>query len=70
MAVGKIKKIVEDKGFGFIQVDGGRDVFFHCSTVSDGAFTELSVGQQVEFTVDQSSTASDRGPRAASVAPA
>lgn len=70
MAVGTIKKIVQDKGFGFIQVDGGRDVFFHCSIMPDGAFKDLSVGQQVEFTLDASSSTGDRGPRAASVIPA
>lgn len=69
MAVGKIKKLVQEKGFGFIQVEGGSDVFFHCSTVTDGVFQELAIGQQVEFTHDQSTKSGERGPRAATVKP-
>jgi CspA family cold shock protein len=70
MAVGKIKKIVQDKGFGFIQTDAGEDVFFHHSIVADSGFDGLSEGQQVEYTVDQATPPKGKGPRAASVAPA
>ncbi len=70
MSVGKIKKIVQDKGFGFIQTDAGQDVFFHHSTVADQGFDTLSEGQQVEYTVDDAATPRGKGPRATSVVPA
>ena len=69
MAVGKIKKLVQDKGFGFIQTDAGEDVFFHHSTVANMGFDGLAEGQQVEYTVDQATPPKGKGPRAASVAP-
>ncbi|MGD9721362.1 MAG: cold-shock protein [Pirellulales bacterium] len=70
MAVGKIKKLVQDKGFGFIQTENGQDVFFHHSTVADHGFDGLSEGQQVEYTVDDASSPKGKGPRAATVTPA
>ncbi|MEX2114680.1 MAG: cold shock domain-containing protein [Pirellulales bacterium] len=70
MAAGKIKKLVQDKGFGFIQTDSGQDVFFHHSTVADSGFDMLSEGQQVEYTVDDGAPSKGKGPRAASVVPA
>ncbi len=70
MAVGKIKKLVSEKGFGFIQSDSGQDVFFHHSTVADSGFDGLAEGQQVEYTVDDASSPKGKGPRAASVVPA
>lgn len=70
MALGKIKKLVQDKGFGFIQTDNGQDVFFHHSTVADRGFDDLTEGQQVEYTVEEGQSSSGKGPRAASVAPA
>ena len=52
MASGKIKKLVSDKGFGFIQT-GGEDVFFHRSSVEGTTFEELQEGQAVEFNIGQ-----------------
>jgi cold shock protein len=70
MPAGTIKKIVQDKGFGFIATNDGTDVFFHHSTVSDQQFDNLEVGQQVEFTVDNSGgSKGGKGPRAATVTP-
>jgi cold shock protein len=69
MPNGKIKKLVADKGFGFIQTDSGQDVFFHHSTVANSGFDDLSEGQQVEFTVEQGQPPKGKGPRAASVTP-
>lgn len=69
MASGKIKKLVQDKGFGFIQSDSGQDVFFHHSIVANQGFDELSEGQQVEYTVEQGQSQGGKGPRAASVTP-
>jgi CspA family cold shock protein len=62
MPQGTIKKVVSDKGFGFIETDGD-DVFFHCSVVEDGVFEQLQVGQKVEFTIGRG----PKGPRAENV---
>ena len=68
MPIGKIKKLVTDKGFGFIQPENGPDVFFHHTTVENRQFDDLTEGQKVEFSVDQNG-GRDKGPRAASVKP-
>lgn len=62
MPQGKIKKLVSDKGFGFIQGDGD-DMFFHHSSVQGVPFDELREGQIVEYTVGSG----PKGPRADSV---
>lgn len=49
MATGTIKKIVNDRGFGFIQQSDGTDLFFHRSSVSGGTFEELGEGQTVTY---------------------
>ena len=69
MASGTIKKLVSDKGFGFIQSSDGVDVFFHHSTVQNGQFDHMTEGQQVEYTVEQGGGQKGKGPRAASVTP-
>ena len=70
MSSGTIKKLVHDKGFGFIQGSDGADVFFHHSSVDDHQFDSLTEGQSVEYTVDQAGGPKGKGPRAASVTPA
>jgi cold shock protein len=67
MAAGTIKKLVNDKGFGFIQTNDGGDIFFHHSTVQNAQFDTLTEGQQVEYTVEQGGGQKGKGPRAASV---
>jgi cold shock protein len=67
MPQGTIKKLVNDKGFGFIQSDDGADVFFHHSAVADRQFDSLTEGQRVEYTVDQGGGPKGKGPRAANV---
>lgn len=62
MPQGKIKKIVSDKGFGFIQGDGD-DMFFHHSAVEGIPFEELHEGQMVEYTAGRG----PKGPRAENV---
>ena len=69
MPQGTIKKLVHDKGFGFIQSQEGGDVFFHHSSVADQQFDNLSEGQRVEYTVEQGGSQRGKGPRAASVTP-
>ncbi len=67
MARGSIKKIVQDRGFGFIRPEKGPDVFFHCSTVQGGAFESLSEGQEVDYELEEAGKGG-KGPRAATVA--
>ena len=50
MATGQIKRLVRDRGFGFIQPAGeSEDIFFHSSSVASGMFDSLNEGQTVEF---------------------
>jgi len=48
MPQGSIKKLVHDRGFGFISAERG-DIFFHCSQVQEAPFDELEIGQTVEY---------------------
>ena len=63
MHAGKIKKLVRERGFGFISDSDGREVFFHQSSLIDVLFDALSEGQDVEFEVEKS----PKGPRAVSI---
>ena len=49
MATGTIKKLVSDRGFGFIQQADGTDLFFHRSAVVGTSFDSLSEGQAVTY---------------------
>lgn len=49
MAEGTIKRIVRDRGFGFIAQDDGTELFFHRSKVSGDAFDSLQEGQRVSY---------------------
>ena len=70
MPQGTIKKIVADRGFGFISAAGG-DIFFHHSVVADNKFEELKEGQAVtyEIVTGPDERGRDKGPRAVSVTP-
>jgi CspA family cold shock protein len=46
---GKIARVVQDKGFGFISGDDGQDYFFHRSAVQDAEFDHLTAGTRVSF---------------------
>ncbi len=50
---GTVKWFNEDKGFGFIEQDSGKDVFAHYSAIESGGFKTLTEGQRVEFLVTQ-----------------
>lgn len=65
METGIIKKIVADKGFGFIAGDS-KDLFFHRSAVVDAHFEDLQEGQSVEFSRGEG----PKGPCAENVKPA
>ena len=66
MNKGTIKKLVRDRGFGFISDADGKEVFFHQTGVVDNKFESLTEGQEVAFDVESS----EKGPRAINVTPA
>ncbi|HEV8536753.1 MAG TPA: cold shock domain-containing protein [Candidatus Limnocylindria bacterium] len=49
MATGTIKKLVGERGFGFIQQTDGTDLFFHRSAVTGASFDDLGEGQSVTY---------------------
>ena len=53
MATGTVKWFNDSKGFGFISVDSGNDVFVHHSEIQGSGFKTLQEGQKVEFEVRQ-----------------
>jgi cold shock protein len=53
MATGTVKWFNAEKGYGFIAVDGGQDVFVHHSAIKMEGFRELRDGQKVVFRVEQ-----------------
>lgn len=63
MAQGTVKWFNDAKGFGFIQQDGGPDVFVHFSSIQGDGFKSLAEGQRVEFDVTQG----QKGPQASNV---
>ena len=63
MATGTVKKLVGDRGFGFITAQDGSELFFHRSAVQGVTFDSLTAGQAVEFDIERG----DKGPRAANV---
>ncbi len=63
MQNGKVKWFNAEKGFGFIEVEGGDDVFVHFSAINGEGFKTLDEGQEVNFEIVEG----NRGPQAANV---
>ena len=64
MATGTIKKVVAERGFGFIAAEDGKEYFFHRDGLDSTLdFARLVGGEKVEFDIE----ASPKGPRASKV---
>ncbi len=63
MNTGTVKWFNAEKGFGFIEQEGGEDVFVHFSAIQDEGFKTLEENQTVTFDIEQG----DRGPQASNV---
>lgn len=64
MTTGTVKKVVSDRGFGFIAADDGKEYFFHRTGLDASLdFDRLAGGEKVEFEIE----ASPKGPRATRV---
>jgi CspA family cold shock protein len=62
-SLGAVKWFNEAKGYGFIQLEGGDDVFVHYTAIQGDGFRTLAEGEQVEFEL----VVSERGKQAANV---
>ncbi len=63
VAQGTVKWFNGDKGYGFIEVEDGPDVFVHFSAITGGGYRSLNEGQKVEFDITQG----QKGPQAENV---
>lgn len=65
METGKVVRLIRDRGFGFIRIEDGSEVFFHHSSMNPGEFDALQEGEDVEFSIEQDPRG--RGSRASNV---
>jgi cold shock protein len=65
MQTGTVVRLIRDRGFGFIRVADGSEVFFHHSSMGPGEFDALHENEEMEFTIEQDPRG--RGSRAANV---
>ncbi len=63
MAEGRVKWFNDQKGYGFIEMDGGQDIFVHYSAIEGKGFKTLTEGQAVTFEIEQG----PKGPQATNV---
>jgi cold shock protein len=63
MEQGKVKWFNSEKGFGFIEREGGDDVFVHFSAIQGEGYKSLEEGQEVSFDIEEG----QRGPQATNV---
>ena len=60
---GTIKRVIRDRGFGFIRAADGQEIFFHRSALQNLNFDSLREGDNVEFELERG----EKGPRASNV---
>jgi CspA family cold shock protein len=60
---GKVKKLIRDRGFGFVTAEDGTEVFFHRSDLVEADFDAMEEGVDVEFDLESGA----KGPRAVKV---
>jgi CspA family cold shock protein len=60
---GTVKWFSNVKGYGFIEVEEGKDVFVHFSAIQEDGYRSLKEGESVEFTIENG----EKGPQAANV---
>jgi len=63
MPIGRVKWFNDAKGYGFIEYDGGEDVFVHYSAIAGDGYRSLAEGAEVEFEIKEDA----KGPRADNV---
>jgi CspA family cold shock protein len=61
--IGKVKWFNDSKGYGFIEQEGGKDIFVHYTAIQGDGFKSLAEGQNVEFEI----TEGTKGPQATNV---
>ncbi len=61
--IGRVKWFNDSKGYGFIEQEGGRDIFVHYSAIQGEGFKALAEGQNVEFEITEGA----KGPQATNV---
>ena len=67
MARGTVVRMIRDRGFGFIRVESGAEIFFHHSAMPQGQFDAIQEGQELEFDIETDPRG--RGQRATNVEP-
>ena len=65
MPEGTVVRLLRDRGFGFLRLDDGSELFFHHSSMNPGEFDALQEGEKLDFTIEQDPRG--RGSRAANV---
>ncbi|MBI1390737.1 MAG: cold-shock protein [bacterium] len=63
MATGRVKWFNEQKGYGFIEREGGKDLFVHHTGIKGDGYKNLYEGQTVEFDIEEG----EKGPKAVNV---
>ena len=63
MSKGTVKRIMRERGFGFLLAEDGREIFFHRSELQNVNFDELGEGDHLEFTVVKG----EKGPQATDI---
>lgn len=60
---GKVKMFNQEKGYGFIMLEDGKDIFFHYSQLLMDGFKTIDAGADVEFEIEET----ERGPQAQNI---